>query len=159
MMVRRKSRFPLLVVLWFAAGWSVCVWWQGSTPQMKIREDVAAGRDPSGEAPENFGPVPLASASGEVAVKRAPPDLLGLSDEMKLLAARMDRETSGLKVVEHADGRRSVSLEGRFHHMSAMVSGAGEKQEIRCFNDFNEMAAALPAGRSVNPPPPPSHDR
>ncbi|MGL4400743.1 MAG: hypothetical protein ACRCXD_12800 [Luteolibacter sp.] len=126
---------------------------------MTIREDLAASRDSSGEARENFGPVPLASASGGVAVKREPPDLQGLSDEMKLLAARMDRETEGLKVVEHADGRRSVSLEGRFHHMSAMVPGAGGKREIRCFTDFNEMAAALPDGRSVSAPPPPSHDR
>jgi hypothetical protein len=87
------------------------------------------------------------------------PDLQDLSAEMKLLAARMDRRTGGLKVVEHADGRRSVSLKGGFHHMSAMVTGADGRQEVRCFTDFNEMAAALPEGRPVNPPPSPVHVR
>lgn len=158
-MVTQRSRFPLFLVLLLAAGLGVCVLWRDFSREVTVHETVAPGGDESGKTVESFGPVPLASATGEAAASPLPPDLRGSSEDMKWLAARMNRETEGLKVVEHADGRRSVSLEGRFHHMSAMVPGAGGKLEIRCFTDFNEMAAALPDGRRLNPPPSPIHDR
>ena len=78
---------------------------------------------------------------------------------MKGLAARMSRETEGLKVIEHADGRRSVSLKGRFLPMSAIVPGEDGRPEIRCFTNFDEMAAELPDSRNVNPPQPLMHVR
>ena len=123
------------------------------------RED----RDPtggnSGNIPQGFGPIPLANAPDENPVPPPRPGAEGASGEMRKLAARMSRETGDLKVVTHPDGRRSVSLEGRFLHMSAVVTGADGKPEVRCFTDFQQMAAALPGGPPVDSPRPATHAR
>lgn len=108
---------------------------------------------------ESSGAAPTASAPGQVAAGDPAADLMNASPGMKLLATRMGRETEDLEVVQHADGRRSVSLKGRFHHMSAMVEGADGKKAIRCFSDFDEMAEALAEDQPVDPSQPPAHVR
>jgi hypothetical protein len=158
-MVGQRSRFPLFLVLLLAAGLFVGGWWRNVSPAVSIPGGVPPDGGKPGQTGGDFGQLPLAAAVGEATAGPPPQDPPGDSEAMKLLAARMSRETGGLEVVEHADGRRSVSLDGGFHHMSAMVTGADGKREIRCFTDFNEMAAALPDVRPVNPAPLPIHDR
>lgn len=78
---------------------------------------------------------------------------------MRNLAARMSRDTEGLQVVTHADGRRSVNLGGRFMHMSAAVTGVDGITVVRCFSDYQEMAAAATANPVPAAPQPVPHDR
>jgi hypothetical protein len=113
----------------------------------------------SGEIPEGFGPIRLAHAPDQDPVSPPGRDAAIASGEMRNLAARMSRETGDLKVVTHPDGRRSVSLEGRFLHMSAVVIGADGQPEVRCFTDYQQMAAELPGGPPTDPTRPETHVR
>lgn len=148
--MNRRSNLPLLVALMLAAGILVGVW----------QRRPASGDEPSATAQENGETIfPAAPPARDAAAGSNIPWQASVSGEMKGLAERMSRETEGLKVIEHADGRRSVSLKGRFLPMSAMVRGEDGKPEIRCFTNFDEMAAELPDGRNVNPPQPLIHVR
>lgn len=152
-MKRHRSRLPLVLVLALAGGLMVFSHWRDrSTATMRLVDVTPVG----GKSVTMPGKQEPASAPGA--------NLAGLderiaSEGMKLLSARMSRESEDLKVVTHADGRRAVSLEGRFHHMSAVITGADGNPQIRCFNDFHELSDRLENGRSVDPPQPASHDR
>jgi hypothetical protein len=96
---------------------------------------------PQVEPPDdNFRPAVPASGAGAAPV----------SEAMRNLASRMSRESEDLQVVTHPDGRRSVDLGGRFMHMSAVVSGADGKPEVRCFSNDQEMTT--PASQSLKAP-------
>lgn len=149
-MTRRWSRLPLLLVLAVAVGSGIL--WQGSVRSTgELKSPLAATNAEIGSS--GYGPIPLASAVDEdAAVPRR--EAAAVTGDMQALAAKMSRETKDLSVVTHPDGRRSVSLEGRFLHMSAVVTGADGKPQVRCFTDFHEMAAALPGGGPIAPPRP-----
>jgi hypothetical protein len=158
-MIRHRSRLPLVLVLAVFVGLVVFLQRRDPSTAASGLDKGSAESAKSGAVPEGFGPVPVVSTPGNAPAPQPPLDARAVPAEMKVLAARMSRETGDLKVVTHADGRRSVSLEGRFHHMSAVVTGADGKAEVRCFTDFQEMAAALPGGRPVDPPRPATHVR
>jgi hypothetical protein len=158
-MNRHRSRLPLVLVLALAVGLVVFLQWRNRSAEASSQGDGFPSSEKSGTVPDGFGPIPLAATPNQIPAEQPRRDARGVSGEMKLLAARMSRETADLEVVTHADGRRSVSLEGGFHHMSAVVTGADGKQEVRCFTDFQEMAAALPGGRPVDPSRPATHAR
>jgi hypothetical protein len=158
-MNRHRSRLPLVLVLALAVGLVVFLQRRNRSAGASSRGDGFPSSEQSGAVPDGFGPIPLAAASNQIPAGQPRRDARGVSGEMKLLAARMSRETADLEVVTHADGRRSVSLEGGFHHMSAMVTGADGKPEVRCFTDIHELVAALPGGRLVDPPRPATHAR
>ena len=75
-----------------------------------------------------------------------------VSETMRNLASRMSRESGDLQVVTHPDGRRSVDLGGRFLHMSAVVTGADGKTEVRCFSNDEEISATLAAKQAPQNP-------
>jgi hypothetical protein len=56
---------------------------------------------------------------------------------------KMSRRLDDLPVTTHADGRRSLSLNGRFMMMSASVTGPDGKRKVQCFSGFREMKTAL----------------
>ena len=111
---------------------------------------------------DGFGPIPVVQAP-ENDLPSAPPAVdaaaVPESEAMRQLAARMSRESGDLPVVTHPDGRRSVDLSGRFQLMSAAVTGADGKTEIRCFSSYQEMTAAISAGKTAETPRPPDHVR
>lgn len=158
-MIRHRSRLPLVLVLVFAIGVGFLWHWQDRSIGAVSRTEVFPASGRNGIVPEGFGPIPLATASGETQVDPTSQAETGVSGDMRKLATRMTRETADLKVVTHADGRRSVSLEGRFLHMSAVVTGADGKPEVRCFNDFQQMTAALPGGAPSVSTRPATHAR
>ncbi len=158
-MIRHRLQLPLVLVLVFSIGVGFIWHWRNRSVGAGSREDVGLTAKHSRNVPAGFGPIPLAVTSdGE---SEDPLRLEGerASGDMRKLAARMSRETADLKVVTHADGRRSVSLEGRFLHMSAVVAGADGKPEVRCFTDFQQMTAALPGGASAVSPRTATHAR
>lgn len=150
-MIRQRSRLPLFVVLVFLIG--VGGSWlrhQGSAVAVKPPA-FSSSSDRSVSVPEDFGPIPTVTASDEVhrsATRHESQGAAGSSSPLRSLAARMSRETDGLAVVTHRDGRRSVALGGRFTHMSVAVPGPDGKTEIRCFSNYQEMTGAL-AGRTA----------
>lgn len=158
-MNRHRSGLPLVLILVLAIG--VVIFWQrrNRPTGAASRDDISPAAAGSGAIPEGFGPIPLATGSHEVPAVPPRTEVEAASGEMPKLAARMSRETGDLKVVTHADGRRSVSLEGRFLHMSAVVTGAGGTPEVRCFTDFQQMVAALPGGPPAESPRPATHAR
>lgn len=158
-MKRHRSRLPLVLVVAVFVGLVVFLQRRERSIAVSRQDDGSPESVKSASIPEGFGPIPVVSTPGDATAGQPPRDVRAISAEMKVLAARMSRETEDLKVVTHADGRRSVSLEGRFHHMSAVVTGADGKTEVRCFTDFHEMAAAPPSGRPVDPPRPATHAR
>jgi hypothetical protein len=114
---------------------------------------------PAGEkakADDGFGPIPTVERpddSFQTAVPASVSPSEDASDAMKNLTARMSRETAGLEVITHADGRRSVDLGGRFLHMSAAVTGADGKTEVRCFSSASDLNAGKPSPEAPQRPP------
>jgi hypothetical protein len=66
------------------------------------------------------------------------------------LANMMRRDTRGLEVVEHAGGRRSVRLGGRFQHVTKLVPNASGGAGARCCNSYHELAEYEKAPISTN---------
>jgi hypothetical protein len=155
-MNRRRSRLPWVLILALVSGVGLFRWYGDFTHESAR---VPVGED-FGKAPDGFGPIPTATAPDD----RSPPAVAprqadAPSDALRNLAARMSRDTEGLQVVTHADGRRSVNLGGRFMHMSAAVTGVDGKTEVRCFSDYQEMAAAATVNPAPAVPQPTPHDR
>lgn len=145
-MINHRSRFPLVLLLALVIG--VLGLWlrrQGSGVVGKP-PGFSPASDGSVRVADDFGPIPTVAPADEVhrpATPHGPPEAGRASASLGNLAARMSRETQGLAVVTHADGRRSVALGGRFTHMSVAVTGVDGKTRIRCFSDYHEMIAAL----------------
>lgn len=59
------------------------------------------------------------------------------------LAAKLSRSSEGLTVVKHADGRKSVDLQGRFQSVSVATIGADGRPRVECLQDAAEAAARL----------------
>lgn len=145
-MIHQRSRLPLVLILAVLLG-VLAVWQhrQGSGVVGKP-PGFSPASDRSVKAVNGFGPIPTVAPPDEVhrlATPHGPPEAGRASASLGNLAARMSRETQGLAVVTHADGRRSVELGGRFTHMSVAVTGVDGKTRIRCFSDYHEMIAAL----------------
>lgn len=59
-----------------------------------------------------------------------------LSDEGRaLLREQMRRDFEGLEPVQHADGSISLDLQGRFRHVTAVVTTPDGGTRIQCFSD------------------------
>jgi hypothetical protein len=158
-MIHRRTQLPLVLVLLFAIAVGVLWHWCNRLTVSESPVGVSSAADSSAAGPAGFGPIPLNVASNDSPAEVPLRDEEGTSGDMRKLAARMSRETADLKVVTHADGRRSVSLEGRFLHMSAVVAGPDGEPEVRCFTDFQQMTAALPGGSPTVSPRPATYAR
>lgn len=158
-MIRHRSRLPLVLILALAIGSGVFWLRRDDFREASGRTDDSPMSENLGNIPEGFGPIPLPGTRENAPAVPQRRDVADASGEMGQLAARMSRETDDLKVVTHPDGRRSVSLEGRFMHMSAVVTGADGKPAVRCFTDFHQMVAALPGSAPIDPPRPVTHAR
>jgi hypothetical protein len=157
-MIRHRSRLPLILILALFAGLGGFHWY-GHLPHEAIGDSVA---EDSGKVPDGFGPIPTVAAPDDRPRPAIPPGHAGAdvsSEAMRKLAPRMSRDTSGLKVITHADGRQSVNLGGRFMHMSAVVTGADGKTQVRCFSGHQEMVAATTASPAPTVPQPFPHVR
>lgn len=56
------------------------------------------------------------------------------------LAEIMRRDCAGLTVTEHADGRKSINLGGRFQHVTQLVALPDGRKIPRCFGSYQEMS-------------------
>ncbi|NDV61995.1 hypothetical protein G0Q06_05990 [Puniceicoccales bacterium CK1056] len=56
---------------------------------------------------------------------------------------KMRRDSEGLKVIRHPEGRRSIDLDGRFTHMSALVRDESGQFCQHCFDNFQAMDKAI----------------
>lgn len=157
MMWPRKWLLPVLVLLIvIGLGFS---WKRSGFPDLS---DVPHAADVSGSVSDGFGPIPgLAAPDDRIrhATQSRPFVADALSEAERNLADRMSQRTEDLQVISHADGRRSVNLGGRFMHMSAVVTGPDGNPEVRCFTDYQEMAAALSGGASPVKPQASPHVR
>lgn len=158
-MFRHRSSLPLVLVLALAVGAGVFWRWSEHSTAGANRVDRSSSGESLAGIPEEFGPIPLANVPNDDPVSPPVRDAEGTSGDMRQLAARMSRETGDLEIATHPDGRRSVSLKGRFLHMSAVVINADGKPEVRCFTDFQQMTAALPGNPPAEPPHPTIHAR
>lgn len=59
------------------------------------------------------------------------------------LKEMMRRDSEGLTLCEHSDGGASVNLQGRFSHVTVAVPSGDGGWIIRCFDNYEEMQAAL----------------
>ena len=55
----------------------------------------------------------------------------------------MRRDSEGLKVIRHPGGRRSIDLNGRFTHMTALVRDENGQFCQHCFENFQKMDKAV----------------
>jgi hypothetical protein len=155
----RRSTLPLVLLLALLAGLGFHL-----DERNRSHEFSANSRDGSrpGNVPRGFGPLPTLAPSDDLTQVAAPPptaSLDGASEAMRTLAARMSRDPSGLEVVTHPDGRRSVNLDGRFMHMSATVPGADGNPVVRCYSNYHEMVADRSSAPEAASPPTLHHVR
>lgn len=140
--VRKILPFLMLFlgILIFGSGW-VSI----SNKDARISSSV--------EASAEFGPIPLVDRS--VPPYPSPESQEGAQRPFvgeALLMRKMSRRLDDLPVTTHADGRRSMPLNGRFTMMSASVIGPDGKKKVQCFSGFREMKTALT--EKANPLPP-----
>ena len=157
-MIRNRSLLPLILILALLVGLGLFRWY-GHLPHEAPGDSVA---EDSEKVPDGFGTVPEVATPVDRLRPAIRPGHAGAgvsSEAMRKLAPRMSRDTSGLKVITHADGRQSVSLGGRFMHMSAVVTGADGKTQVRCFSGHQEMVAATTASPAPTVPQPFPHVR
>lgn len=157
-MIRKRSRLPLILVLALVTGLGLFRWHRDFM-QESVRDPVG---ETSAKVPDGFGPIPTVAASDDGSRPLIQPGQVGAeapTEAMQHLAARMSRDTGGLQVITHPDGRRSVNLAGRFMHMSAIVTGVDGKTQARCFSNYQEMVAAPPANSALSVPQPTPHVR
>jgi len=64
----------------------------------------------------------------------------GLSAEGRaLLREQMRRDFDGLEPVYHADGSISLDLQGRFMHVTAVVTSPDGENRVQCFSDAEAL--------------------
>jgi hypothetical protein len=63
------------------------------------------------------------------------------------LKEKMRQDGEGLTEIKRPDGSRSIDLNGRFTHMSALVRDENGKLRPQCFSNFDAMDKAL-SGKS-----------
>ncbi len=153
-MVRSRSWLLLVLILVLAIGLG-SLWRQRDVSHESARRLPEAAVAEVAKEDDSFGPIPKVEPPDDAIRPAMPPVPYkpeNTSEAMSNLAARMSRQTGGLEVITHADGRRSVDLRGRFMHMSTAVTGPDGKTEVRCFSSDPEMNAALPGNPSLDAP-------
>ncbi len=139
----RSSRC-LILIMFLAFGLGLWCW------RPDFSHESARGRPDRPKNPaekmaiadDGFRPIPLVAPPDDhfqPAIAARDPLAAPPSEAMRKLASQMSRESADLQIVTHPDGRRSVDLRGRFLHMSAVVTGADGKTEVRCFSNDQEM--------------------
>lgn len=147
---RSLTRLSLVLLLAFALA---VLWWRPDFSSRSARIPAEKPATETASIDDGFRPIPPVEPPDDNFRPAIPVrDSLAepVSEAMRNLASRMSRESGDLQVVTHPDGRRSVDLAGRFLHMSAAVTGADGKTEVRCFSNDQEMAA--PASESLKAP-------
>ena len=145
-------RLSLVLLLAFALA---VLWWRPDFSNRSARTPVEKPTMETTATDDGFRPIPQVEPPDDNFRPAIPiPDPLAepVSEAMRNLASRMSRESEDLQVVTHPDGRRSVNLGGRFLHMSAAVTGADGKTEVRCFSNDEEMSATLAAKQAPQTP-------
>ncbi len=97
----------------------------------------------------------IAESTGDPALRAAGPARPSLSREARIaelverLGPRLSRSSEGLHVQEHADGRGTLDLRGRYQH--AVVVSRGEDGRVRseCVSHPEAAAHALGAEASA----------
>jgi hypothetical protein len=135
-------RLSLVLLLAFALA---VLWWRPDFSSRSTRTPAEKSGIETATIDDGFRPIPRVEPPDDNFRPVIPvhdPLAAPVSEAMRNLASRMSRESEDLQVVTHPDGRRSVDLGGRFLHMSAVVTGADGKSEVRCFSNNQEMSTA-----------------
>lgn len=135
-------RLSLVLLLAFALA---VLWWRPDFSSRSARTPVEKPGVETASIDDGFRPIPRVEPPDDNFRPAIPVRVSGtapVSEAMRNLASRMSRESEDLQVVTHPDGRRSVDLGGRFLHMSAVVTGADGKTEVRCFSNDQEMSSS-----------------
>ncbi len=61
------------------------------------------------------------------------------------LREMMRWDSAGLEEIQREDGGASISLQGRFMHMSGVVMGSDGEQRIQCFSSAEDLVASVTA--------------
>ncbi len=136
----------LSLVLLLALALAV-LWWRPDFSSSSARTPVEKPGAETTAIDDGFRPIPTVEPPDDHYRPVIPvhdPLAAPVSEAMRKLASRMSRESEDLQVVTHPDGRRSVDLGGRFLHMSAVVTDADGKTEVRCFSNDQELSSPLP---------------
>lgn len=139
-----------VAVLALAIGWMIL--WEApkSTPSLPVEAATNESHD------NQPAPTPLPESEERLLTKElgSLPTLAAAShDESTEAALRemMRRDFSGLQEVQREDGGASLSLQGRFMHMSAVVIGPDGQPRVQCYVCVDEL---LTATNSPAPPHP-----
>ena len=127
-----KRSWPLwLLVFVLAAGGARVVRSSAAPPPAEDKVAETAETAAPGAPDSQPAQVGTGHPSGSI----SPP-----TDMESRLANMMRRDTRGLEVVEHAGGRRSVRLGGRFQHVTKLVPNASGGAGARCCSSYQELA-------------------
>ncbi len=137
-----KLRFSLLFLLALALGLAAVSLRNGVRDSDR---SAAPGAPPAAMAPAAASPNPAAGPGGNPSVAPEIP---------QVWKQALRRDTDGLAVAEHPDGRRSLHLGGRFRHVAALVPAADGGAISKCFSDDQEMTNAVGAASSQHEKPP-----
>lgn len=143
-MISPRSLIRLSLVLLLAFALAV-LWWRPDFSRRSARTPVEKSGMETAAIDDGFRPIPRVETADDHFQPAIPARDSGaepVSEAMRNLASRMSRESEDLQVVTHPNGRRSVDLGGRFLHMSAVVTGADGKTEVRCFSNDQEMSSS-----------------
>ena len=145
-------RLSLVLLLAFALA---VLWWRPDFSSRSTRTPVEKPAMETTATDDGFRPIPRVEPPDDdfrPTIPARDSAAQPVSEAMRNLASRMSRESGDLQVVTHPDGRRSVDLGGRFLHMSAVVTGADGKTEVRCFSNDEEISAALATKQAPQTP-------
>ena len=67
-----------------------------------------------------------------------------------ILEEMMRRDTSGLEITTDSTGMQTMSLDGRFTHVSAVIRDEQGNIRIQCFTGYPAMQAAMDGNPSTN---------
>lgn len=142
---RVEMRRRLLVLL-FACLFLLCL--IGLLPRADVLARVFSGGK---EIPHSSSQSSQTTAEGDelgeggkaaTAPVNSPREEALVDHNQRVLREGMRRDSQGLTLEEHADGRRSVHLQGRFQHMSVAFRGEGDQLIKRCYHTYDAMMQA-----------------